>query len=48
MLDANSSAEELWKNFATDEALEAGFDTVWYIGPNFKFKWDGKKLAAVP
>ncbi len=48
VLDANASALELWKTFATDEALDAGYDAIWYVGPNFKFKWDGKRLASVP
>ena len=44
VLGANATAKDIWKAFATNEALSAGFDTVWYIGGNFKFSWDGKRL----
>ncbi len=44
VLGAKASATDIWKTFATKEALAAGFDTIWYIGANFKFSWDGKRL----
>ena len=43
VLGPNATPQELWKAFATDEALKAGYDTIWYIGDNFKAGWDGKR-----
>jgi hypothetical protein len=36
--------EELWRAVATPEALEAGINTVWYVGENFVGTWDGKNF----
>ena len=45
VLGAKASAMDIWKTFATKEALAAGFDTIWYVGGNFKFSWNGKRLS---
>ena len=37
--------EAFWKALATPEALDAGIKTVWYIGDNFRYTWDGKTLV---
>jgi hypothetical protein len=35
---------EMRDKLATQEALKAGWNVVWYIGGNFIGTWDGKKL----
>ncbi len=45
ILPATATARDIWRTFATDEALAAGFGTVWYIGQNFRYTWDGKELT---
>ncbi|MBP5299842.1 MAG: hypothetical protein J6Y80_00425, partial [Victivallales bacterium] len=44
VLPATATAEDIWNALATPEARAAGFNTIWYIGANFKFTWDGKRL----
>ena len=44
VLPATATERDIWKALATREALAAGFDTIWYIGANFTYTWDGKKL----
>ncbi len=50
VLNAAATAEDIWRAFATPEALAAGYDTIWYIGGNFTYSWNGKtlKLHAAP
>ena len=31
--------EKVWEAVATEDALRAGFNTVWYVGKNFRYQW---------
>ncbi len=42
VLGPDSTPQELWKPFATEAALKAGYDTIWYIGDNFECQWNVK------
>ena len=44
VLPATATPQDLWRALATPEALDAGYDTIWYIGANFTYTWDGKRL----
>ena len=44
VLPATATATDIWRAFATDEALAAGFGTIWYVGQNFRYTWNGKSL----
>ena len=44
VLPATATERDIWQALATQEALAAGIDTIWYIGANFTFTWDGKHL----
>lgn len=36
----------VWEKLATAEAKKCGSDTVWYVGRNFCYTWDGKTLKS--
>ena len=42
VLGPDATPQELWKPFATEAALKAGYDTIWYIGDNFECQWNVK------
>ena len=42
VLGPDATPQELWKPFATEAALKAGDDTIWYIGDNFESQWKVK------
>jgi hypothetical protein len=44
VLPATATERDIWQALATQEALAAGIDTIWYIGANFTYTWDGKHL----
>ncbi|MBP1583972.1 MAG: hypothetical protein J6866_08450, partial [Victivallales bacterium] len=44
VLPGSATKEDIWRTFAKPEALEAGFDTIWYKGGNFLHTWDGSTL----
>ena len=44
ILPSTASDQDIWRAFATKEALEAGYETIWYKGGNFLHTWDGKNL----
>ncbi len=44
-LEICDEAEQLWDILALPEARQAGKETCWYIGENFRAAWDGKDLT---
>ena len=38
--------KSVWEKLATQDAKQSGFGTVWYVGQNFRYTWDGKNLTS--
>ena len=36
--------KSVWEKLAVQDAKRCGFGTVWYVGQNFRYTWDGKNL----
>lgn len=44
VLHGDATSLDIWKTFATPEALEEGYGTIWYVGPDYTYTWDGNAL----